>query len=189
MLGKTNVFLVGPMGSGKTAVGKSLARLLGLPFYDSDTEIERRTGVDISFIFEKEGEARFREREEGAIEALTTMDGIVLATGGGAVLSPENRRHLASRGWVVYLETSVAQQADRVKQGRNRPLLSNNIDIVQKLEDLMRQRDALYREIADFVVSTDHRKVPTVAQEILRELDRAKIPHFCPSSRREKGRK
>src|SRR4029077_9753757 len=117
MLGKTNVFLVGPMGSGKTAVGRYLARLLDLTFYDSDAEIERRTGVDIPFIFEKEGEPGFRQREKEAIEVLTAMDRIVLATGGGAVLLAETRRHLADRGCVVYLETSVTQQVERVKQG------------------------------------------------------------------------
>ena len=112
------------MGSGKTAVGRTLARTLGLPFHDSDAEIERRTGVDIPYIFDKEGEAGFREREREAIEALTALEGIVLATGGGAVLLPQNRRLLAARGRVVYLETSVAQQAHRVRFGRNRPLLA-----------------------------------------------------------------
>jgi shikimate kinase len=170
MLGKTNVFLIGPMGSGKTAVGRYLARLLDLTFYDSDSEIERRTGVDIPFIFEKEGEAGFRQREREAIEILTAMDRIVLATGGGAVLLPENRRHLAERGRVIYLETSVAQQAERVKQGRNRPLLSN-VDTATKLEELMGERTPLYTNVADVVVSTDGRKVRSVAEDILRELD------------------
>src|SRR6201998_2224500 len=118
MLGKTSVFLVGPMGSGKSAVGKHLARLLHLPFYDSDAEIERRTGVDIPFIFEKEGEEGFRQRERETIEVLTAMEGIVRATGGGAILLPENRRMLADRGRVVYLQTSIAQQVERVRQGR-----------------------------------------------------------------------
>src|ERR1700746_3607506 len=112
MRDRNSVFLIGPMGSGKTAVGRYIARALALPFHDSDAEIERRTGVDIPFIFEKEGEAGFRQREREAIEVRTALDGIVLATGGGAVLLPENRRHLAERGCVVYLETSVAQQAD-----------------------------------------------------------------------------
>ena len=124
MLGKSSVFLIGPMGSGKTAVGRHLSHALGLPFYDSDTEIERRTGVDISFIFEKEGESGFRQREREAIAELTALEGIVLATGGGAVVLPESRRRLAERGCVVYLKTSVAQQADRVRHGRNRPLLA-----------------------------------------------------------------
>jgi shikimate kinase len=169
MLGKTNVFLVGPMGSGKTAVGRYLSRLLDLTFHDSDTEIERRTGVDIPYIFEKEGEPGFRQREREAIEVLTAMDHIVLATGGGAVLLPENRRHLAERGCVVYLETSVAQQVERVKQGRTRPLLAN-VDTGAKLTQLMAQRTPLYREVADLVVATDGRKVRTVAEEIVREL-------------------
>ena len=173
MLGKTNVFLVGPMGSGKTAVGRYLSRLLDLTFHDSDTEIERRTGVDIPYIFEKEGEAGFRQREREAIEILTAMDHIVLATGGGAVLLPENRRLLAERGCVVYLETSVAQQVERVKQGRTRPLLAN-VDTGSKLSQLMAQRTPLYLEVADVVVATDGRKVRTVAEEILRELSAGK---------------
>src|SRR5215211_6415136 len=122
---RRNVFLIGPMGSGKTAVGKHLARLLDLTFYDSDTEIERRTGVDIPYIFEKEGEAGFRQRERETLDALTADGPMVLATGGGAVLLPENRVLLSERGCVVYLKTSVAQQVYRVKHARNRPLLNN----------------------------------------------------------------
>ena len=173
MLGKTSVFLIGPMGSGKTAVGRHLSRALGLPFYDSDAEIERRTGVDIPFIFEKEGEAGFRQREREAIEALTLLARIVLATGGGAVLLPENRRHLAERGCVVYLQTSVAQQAQRVRHGRNRPLLSDG-DTSARLGQLMDARAPLYGEIADITVSTDGRRVQSVAEQILRELAAAR---------------
>jgi shikimate kinase len=173
MRGRTSVFLIGPMGSGKTAVGRHLARTLHLPFHDSDAEIERRTGVDIPFIFEKEGEAGFRQREREAIEALTQLPGIVLATGGGAVLLPENRRHLAERGCVVYLETSVAQQADRVRHGRHRPLLAAG-DASSRLGQLMNARAPLYSEIADLVVSTDGRRVHSVAEEILRELASAR---------------
>jgi shikimate kinase len=169
MLGKHSVFLIGPMGSGKSAVGKYLARLLGMRFFDSDTEIERRTGVDIPYIFDKEGEAGFRQREREIIEELTAVPGTVLATGGGTILLAENRRMLAERGCVVYLETSVAQQADRVKQGRTRPLLAN-VDTATKLEQLMRERAPLYREIADVIVSTDGRRVRVVAEEILRKL-------------------
>jgi len=164
-----NIILVGPMGSGKTAVGRSIARHLGRPFYDSDTEIVRRTGVDIPYIFEKEGEAGFREREREAIEALAALRGIVLATGGGAILLPANRRLLAQRGCVVYLETSVAQQAERVKQGRNRPLLSN-VDPATRLEELMAVRDPLYREIADITIATDGRRVKAVADDIVRMI-------------------
>jgi shikimate kinase len=173
MLGKSNVFLIGPMGSGKSAVGRQLARLLDLPFYDTDAEIERRTGVDIPFIFEKEGEAGFRQREREAIEALTTLDRVVLATGGGAVLLPENRRALAERGRVIYLKTSVAQQAERVRQGRTRPLLSN-VDPTERLQELLAFRAPLYAEIADVTVVTDNRKVRSVADDILRELDAAR---------------
>ncbi len=171
MLSKPNLFLVGPMGSGKSAVGKQLARLLRLPFYDSDSEIERRTGVDIPFIFEKEGEAGFRQREHETLEILTAKDRIVLATGGGAVLLPENRRILAERGRVVYLQTSVVQQAERVRQGRARPLLSN-VDPAIKLTELMKLRAPLYSEIADVTVNTDNRKVRSVAEDILHELHR-----------------
>lgn len=175
MLGKHNVFLIGPMGSGKTAVGKSVARLLGAPFYDSDVEIERRTGVDIPFIFEKEGERGFRQREREAIDALTQLEPIVLATGGGAVLLPENRRNLAERGFVVYLATSVGQQVQRVRHGRHRPLLAN-VDPRERLERLMLERAPLYAEIADLTVPTDGRKVQTVAAEILRALRRDGAP-------------
>jgi shikimate kinase len=169
MRASSNVFLIGPMGSGKTAVGRQIARGLGLPFYDSDTEIERRTGVDIPFIFDKEGEAGFREREREAIEALTAMDGIVLATGGGAILLSENRQLLRTRGRVVYLETSVAQQAHRVRHGRHRPLL-NQGDPAERLGQLMDTRAPLYAEIADITVTTDGRRVQAVAEQILREL-------------------
>jgi len=175
MFGQQNLFLIGPMGSGKSAVGKHLARLLNMRFLDSDAEIERRTGVDIAFIFEKEGEAGFRQREREAIDALTSMDRIVLATGGGAVLLPENRQALSQRGRVVYLKTSVAQQAERVRHGRTRPLLSN-VDTAAKLGELMEQRAGLYAEIADVTVATDNRKVRSVAEDVLRELDSANRP-------------
>jgi len=169
MLDRKSVFLIGPMGSGKTAVGRQLARALQLPFYDSDAEIERRTGVDIPFIFEKEGEPGFREREREAIEALTALDAIVLATGGGAVLLEDNRRHLAARGRVVYLETSVTQQAHRVRYGRHRPLIARG-DTEARLQELMGARAPLYASIADVTVRTDGRRVQSVAEQILREL-------------------
>ena len=173
MLAKPNLFLVGPMGSGKSAVGKQLARMLRMPFYDSDIEIERRTGVDIPYIFEKEGETGFRQRERETLEILTAMENIVLATGGGAVLLPENRSMLAERGQVIYLQTSIEQQAERVRQGRARPLL-NNVDPAIKLEELMKLRAPLYGEVADVTVITDNRKVRSVAEDILRELDAAR---------------
>ncbi|NCF50485.1 shikimate kinase AroK [Gammaproteobacteria bacterium] len=164
-----NLFLIGPMGAGKSAVGRQLARLLHMSFVDSDDEIEARTGVDIPFIFEKEGEAGFRKREAKVIDALSAMDGVVLATGGGAVVDPQNRSHLGARGFVVYLHTTVEQQLARTSKGRERPLLENG-DRVKILGDLMEVRDPLYREIADLVVETDGRKVRAVADEIIDRL-------------------
>ncbi len=164
-----NVFLVGPMGAGKSAVGRQLGRLLHLEFIDSDDEIEARTGVDIPFIFEKEGEEGFRQREARVIDELTRRDGVVLATGGGAVIDPDNRNHLGARGFVVYLYTSVEQQLSRTQRGRERPLLESG-DRRQVLADLMEKRDPWYREIADLVVDTDGRKVKAVANEILERL-------------------
>jgi len=172
MRDKGNVFLVGPMGSGKTAVGRHLARLLRYTFHDSDADIETRTGVDIAFIFDKEGETGFRLREKEAIERLTLLPSIVLATGGGAVIDADNRRVLAGRGVVVYLSTSIDQQLERTRHARHRPLL-NDTDPEQKLQELMQRRAALYLEIADFTVSTDGRRVQLVAEEIHHELKRA----------------
>ena len=162
----TNVFLIGPMGSGKTAVGKHLARLLRAPFRDSDAEIELRTGVDISYIFSREGEDGFRQREREIIEDVTRESPIVLATGGGAILLPENRVVLHERGFVVYLETSLEQQAERVRQGRNRPLL-HDVDPLTKLTELMVVRAPLYESLSDFTIATDGRKVHVVADSIL----------------------
>jgi len=153
------------MGSGKTAVGRQVARLLSKPFLDSDHEIELRTGADIALIFEREGEAGFRRRERAAIEELTARAGIVLATGGGAVLSEENRAHLKNRGWVVYLETSVGQQAERAGRTSHRPLLAGT-DARSRLEELATIREPLYRQIADFTISTTRRKVGQVAAHI-----------------------
>jgi shikimate kinase len=168
---KRNIFLIGPMGSGKTAVGRQLARLYRYAFLDSDADIEAKTGVDIAFIFEKEGEAGFRVRERESIERLTRLDGIVLATGGGAVIHPDNRRVLAERGAVVYLETSIEQQLERTRHARHRPLL-NDTDPEEKLRELMQKRAALYAEIAGVTVSTDGRRVQLVAEEIQQALDR-----------------
>jgi shikimate kinase len=169
----TNVFLIGPMGSGKTAVGKHLARVLHLTFYDSDVEIEHRTGVDIPYIFEKEGEAGFREREREVIESLTALDNVVIATGGGAVLKPENRERLASRGRVVYLKTGIHQQLERTRHGKQRPLLFTG-DPETKLRELMIDRAPLYESIATVVVATDGRQVRAVADEILQRLKEIK---------------
>src|SRR5277367_6248617 len=175
MRGKHSIFLIGPMGSGKTAVGRHLARLFRYSFHDSDADIEAKTGVDIPFIFEKEGEAGFRAREKESIERLTQMESIVLATGGGAVIDAGNRRCLAERGVVVYLSTSVDQQLERTRHGRHRPLLQDT-DPEKKLLELMQRRAQLYAEIADITVSTDGRRVQLVAEEIHNELRRAQKP-------------
>jgi shikimate kinase len=164
------------MGSGKSAVGRALARLLGYTFVDSDAEIERRTGVDIPFIFEKEGEAGFRLREREVIEDLTRWKRTVVATGGGAVLLEQNRRQLAERGVVVYLQASVDQQAERTRHGRHRPLLNEVEDPRGRLAELMAFREPLYRGVARLVVPTDGRRVQAVADDILAGLRRLGMP-------------
>ncbi len=165
-----NIFLIGPMGSGKSAVGRKLAREIGREFHDSDDEIEARTGVDIPFIFEKEGEEGFRKREAKVIDDLTRHDGIVLATGGGAIQDPQSRNALAARGTVIYLHATVQQQLERTRKGRTRPLLQNG-EPETILRDLMTIREPLYREIADMTIETDGRRVGAVAREIVNRLD------------------
>jgi shikimate kinase len=176
MLGKRNVFLIGPMGSGKTAVGRHLARMLHFTFHDSDADIEARTGVDIAFIFEKEGESGFRVRERESIDRLTRLESIVLATGGGAIIEEDNRRALAERGAVVYLATSIDQQLERTRHARHRPLLNDTTDPERRLHELMQRRAILYAQIADLTVSTDGRRVQLVAEEIQHSLRRARVP-------------
>ena len=173
MLGKRNIYLIGPMGTGKTAVGKQLGRLLGVPFIDSDAEIERIAGVDIPYIFEQEGEAGFRLRERETIAALVGREPVVLATGGGAILAAENRKLLRDTGTVVFLQTSLAQQLQRVGRGRGRPMLKG-VDMPQKLAELRAVRDPLYAEIADITLATDNRRVAKVAELLLQELAVAK---------------
>lgn len=160
-----NIYLIGPMGSGKTAVGKRLSALLGMEFFDSDAEIEKRTGVDIRYIFEKEGEARFRERERDVIADLTARRGVVVATGGGAVLDATTRARLAATGTVVYLQANVDSQLKRTQPTRNRPLLLDE-DPKTVLERLMAIRQPLYEEIADLTIDTTGRQVRSVAASV-----------------------
>jgi shikimate kinase len=148
-----NVFLVGMMGAGKTSVGRVLAKRLGKTFYDSDHVIEERTGVRIPVIFDIEGEAGFRAREQAVIGELSGLDNIVLATGGGAVLDPENRRVLRERGIVIYLRAAVRELINRTRHDKNRPLLQNG-DPQERLTALFGQRDALYKEVAHLVIET-----------------------------------
>jgi len=164
-----SLFLTGPMGAGKSTIGRQLSQQLRMVFYDSDREIEDRTGVDIPLIFELEGEQGFRKRERLVIDELTCLPNIILATGGGVVLDPDNRRRLAERGLVIYLHASVNQQLVRTKRDRTRPLLRTE-NPRQRLEDLMRVRDPLYREIADLVIDTDGKRVMGVVNQIIRKL-------------------
>jgi shikimate kinase len=169
MCGQRNVYLIGPMGSGKTAVGRRLAMLLGKQFFDSDAEIEKRTGVDIRYIFEKEGEARFREREREVIAELTALDGVVVATGGGVILDALNRERLAKTGTVVYLETNIETLVRRTKAAKTRPLLMND-DPHTVLERLMIARRPLYESTADLRIETTGRQVRAVAADIQLKL-------------------
>jgi 3-dehydroquinate synthase len=164
-----NIFLVGLMGAGKTTIGRLLARRLGKRFIDSDHEIEARTGATIPWIFEIEGEASFRKREADVIRELTAQDGIILATGGGAVLNPDSRAYLRARGTVVYLRASVGSILQRTSHDKNRPLLQTP-DPRKKLEELTALREPLYREIADLVIDTGRPNVQSMVQTILDQL-------------------
>jgi len=160
------IFLIGPMGAGKTTVGRTLASQLGMSFADSDQEVQDRTGVDIPTIFEYEGEEGFRDREQQAIDDLTQQEQLVLATGGGAVLRPDNRKHLSARGIVVFLQCSPEQQFERTYRDRKRPLIQTE-DPLNRLRELMAVREPLYRETADYVVSTEGRSAAAVSKDIL----------------------
>lgn len=169
MKGGGNIFLVGMMGAGKTTVGRLLARRLRRPFYDCDHEVERRCGVRIPVIFDIEGEAGFRARERAVLDELTALEGVVLATGGGAVLDPDNRRCLRARGIVVYLHARPADLYQRVRHDKNRPLLAGG-DALRRLEELYAVRDPLYREIADVVADTGRPSVQELTRELLAQL-------------------
>ena len=163
------IILVGPMGAGKSTIGRQLSNSLKKDFKDSDHEIVARTGASIPLIFEIEGEEGFRKREAAMIDELTQLNDTVLATGGGAVLREENRKCLKERGAVIYLYASVEQLFERTSRDRNRPLLQTE-NPKQKLQELMDQRDPLYREVADMVVHTDDRSIRSVVKEILVRL-------------------
>lgn len=168
---KGNVFLIGPMGAGKTTIGRLLAKALNAEFVDSDREIEQRTGVSIPLIFEYEGEEGFRKREAEVLADLIRMQGIVLATGGGAILLQENRDRLSRGGFVVYLHCSVERQLERTHKDSHRPLL-NTENPRQRLADLFQVREPIYRNLADTIVDTGHHSSRSVVRQILRDYQR-----------------
>ncbi|XBC39696.1 MAG: shikimate kinase AroK [Buchnera aphidicola (Chaetogeoica yunlongensis)] len=172
MAEKRNIFLVGPMGAGKSTIGRKLAQKLHMEFFDSDQEIENRTGVDISWIFDIEGESGFRKREKLVINEIIDKTGIVLSTGGGSVLSSEIRNKLSSRGIVVYLETSIEKQLLRTKLDKKRPLLQidNNMSIQSVLEVLADNRNPLYESIADITVHMNNKSIKATVCYIINLL-------------------
>ena len=160
-----NIFLVGLMGAGKSTIGRQLARELGKQFRDSDSEIEKKTGVSIDVIFDIEGEQGFRRRETRMLKELVEERGMVLATGGGVILASENRQLLRDNGLVVYLKASAEHLAGRVKLDRRRPLLQTG-DKLAKIRELMTRREPVYQQVADMVVETNNRSIPRVVREI-----------------------
>ena len=169
MAEKRNIFLVGPMGAGKSTIGRHLADELHLDFFDSDQEIERRTGADIAWIFDLEGEDGFRKREENVINDLTDKQGIVLATGGGSIVTKAVRNRLSARGIVVYLQTTIDKQVARTQRDKRRPLLQNE-DPEQVPRDLAEMRNPLYEEVADYIVDTDDQSARAVANQIISKI-------------------
>jgi shikimate kinase len=161
-----NIYLVGPLGAGKSTIGRYLADELKMDFFDTDTVIEERCGAEISWIFDVEGEAGFRKREEKVVHDLTEKTGIVLATGGGVVESGANRARLSARGTVVYLKVDLEHQLDRTMKDKKRPLLQQG-DKREVLQELNSRREPLYKEVAEFEVTTGDRSVRTVANEII----------------------
>jgi shikimate kinase len=164
-----NIILVGLMGAGKSTIGRQLARRMNLTFYDSDKVIEERTGVPIPTIFEVEGEAGFREREEHVIAELTAMQGIMLATGGGSVLRASNRQHIKDGGCVIYLRASADHLFQRIKHDQSRPLMQTP-NPMQTLRDLLKAREPYYLEVADLIVPTGKQKVNVILREIHNKL-------------------
>lgn len=169
MINSHNIFLVGPMGTGKTTIGRHLATALGLRFFDLDHEIEERCGTTVAWIFDIEGEQGFRRREAQVLDELTSLEGVVLATGGGAVLQSENRSRLAARGTVVYLKSELEQLLARTKYDKKRPLLQVD-DPKAVLKKLIYERDPLYQEVADVVVATRSQRPAQAAQELAEQL-------------------
>ena len=167
-----NIFLIGLMGAGKSTIGKRLARELGKDFRDSDSEIEKRTGVSIDVIFDIEGEQGFRRRETDMLKELVEKRGLVLATGGGAILASENQRLLRDNGLIIYLRASAEDLAGRVRLDRRRPLLQSG-DKLAKIRELLTQREPIYQQLADMVIETNNRSIPRVVRQISRMVKQA----------------
>jgi shikimate kinase len=164
-----NIFLIGPMGAGKTTMGRQIAKRLHMDFEDSDHAIEAHTGADIPLIFEKEGEDGFRKREIAVIDELTQLNHLVLATGGGAILAKENRQHLKNRGIVIYLHSDIKHLIERTRHDKNRPLLQT-ADPAAKLRELMTIREPLYRQTADIIINTGQQSIKTVISTMLDKI-------------------
>jgi shikimate kinase len=162
----SNLFLIGPMGAGKSTIGRKLAARFGLKFFDLDYEIERATGASVNLIFEIEGEPHFRDRESKLLEAISRNEHVLLATGGGAILSPENRTCLRDRGFVVYLKTDVDTQLERLRRDRQRPLL-RTADPRAKLVQLAEQRNEIYQQVADLTWPSSHVSPRTAAENLV----------------------
>lgn len=169
MIKVRNIFLIGPMGAGKSTIGRTLAKELKLAFYDSDEVIEERAGASVAWIYDIEGEDGFRKREQKVIDELTQKHNIVLATGGGVVMTPENRNALAARGTVIFLMTSLKQQYERTKRDTKRPQLQTK-DLENRLETLRQEREPYYQELADITFETDKLTVKAVANNIIKYL-------------------
>lgn len=169
MAEKRNIFLIGPMGAGKSTIGRHLADELHLEFFDSDNEIEKRSGADIAWIFDLEGEDGFRDREENVINDLTDKQGIVLATGGGSVINKNVRNRLSARGIVVYLQTTIDKQVARTQRDKRRPLLQKD-DPELVLRKLAEERNPMYEEAADYIVDTDDQSARAVANQIIEKI-------------------
>ncbi|VFP83837.1 shikimate kinase AroK [Buchnera aphidicola] len=166
---KKNIFLIGPMGAGKSTIGRHLSRILNMKFYDSDFEIEKRTGVDIDWVFDVEGESEFRIREEKIINELTNKTGIILSTGGGSIISIKSRNFLTSRGIVVYLRTTVEEQLVRTRLDKKRPLLSDIHSENEKiLKSLSKIRDPIYQNVSDFIIDTQNQSISLITSNIIR---------------------
>lgn len=182
----TNVYLIGPMGSGKTSLGQRLAKKMQLEFFDNDHELEAQTGASVNLIFDLEGEEGFRKRESEMLKKLTARKNILLATGGGSVLSPENRQLLRESGVVVYLRTSVRQQIRRLSRDKKRPLLQSG-DREEKLARFARERNSLYQELANITFPSQNRGLEA-ATEALYEVIQSYLAHQLDSINIESGK-